>query len=144
MSLAIGFVCLLIPYLTIDEIHTKVPEIGEAAKLVKDVGYAGVDIHALHWGHLIDSFALSFMNHRDDEYGGSLENRLRITKEIREEISQGASDPKDRLAALTDAVPAIVMAIMLPNARRLTRMFDLPRGVSCIAAPLLAWSPRTS
>lgn len=74
--------------LTIDEIHTKVREMGEAAKLVKDAGYAGVDIHALHWGHLIDSFALSCMNHRDDEYGGSLENRLRITKEIREEIAK--------------------------------------------------------
>lgn len=74
--------------LTIDEIHTKVREMGEAAKLVKDAGYAGIDIHALHWGHLIDSFALAYMNHRDDEYGGSLENRLRVCKEIREEIAK--------------------------------------------------------
>ncbi len=68
--------------LTIEEIHTKIQEMGEASKLVKQAGYAGIDIHALHWGHLIDSFALSFMNHRKDEYGGTLENRLRITKEI--------------------------------------------------------------
>jgi len=74
--------------LTVEEIHTKVREMGEAAKLVKDAGYAGIDIHALHWGHLIDSFALACMNHRDDEYGGSLENRLRICKEIREAIAE--------------------------------------------------------
>lgn len=72
--------------LTIDEIHTKVEEMGRAAKLCKEAGFAGVDIHALHWGHLLDSFALAFMNHREDEYGGSLENRLRIAKEIVEAI----------------------------------------------------------
>ena len=74
--------------LTVEEIHTKVREMGEAAKLVRDAGFAGVDIHALHWGHLLDSFALSFMNHREDAYGGSLENRLRVCQEIREAIAE--------------------------------------------------------
>ena len=72
--------------LTIEEIHTKISEMGKAAKLVKEAGFAGVDIHALHWGHLLDSFALAFMNHREDEYGGSLGNRLRLAKEIVEAI----------------------------------------------------------
>ena len=72
--------------LTEDEIHLKVEEIGKAAKLVKDAGFAGVDIHAMHWGHLLDSFALAFMNHREDKYGGTLENRIRIAKEILETI----------------------------------------------------------
>lgn len=44
--------------LTVEEIQTKVREMGKAAKLVKDAGFAGVDIHAIHWGHLLDSFAL--------------------------------------------------------------------------------------
>lgn len=78
--------------LTVDEIHTKVAEMGRAAKLVKDAGFAGVDIHALHWGHLLDSFALSLMNHREDEYGGSLENRIRIAKEIVEAIKRECGD----------------------------------------------------
>ncbi len=72
--------------LTIEEIRTKVSEMGKAAKLCKDAGFAGVDIHAMHWGHLLDSFALAFMNHREDEYGGSLENRIRVAKEIVEAI----------------------------------------------------------
>ena len=39
-------------------------------------------------GYLIDQFAIAFFNHRTDEYGGSLENRLRFAKEIREEIAK--------------------------------------------------------
>ena len=74
--------------LTAEEIHTKVAEMGKAAKLCQEAGFAGVDIHAMHWGHLLDSFALAFMNHREDEYGGSLEGRLRIAKEIVEAIKK--------------------------------------------------------
>ena len=74
--------------LTVEEIHTKVEEMGRAAKLCKDAGFAGVDIHAMHWGHLLDSFALAFMNHREDEYGGSLANRIRVAKDIVEAIKR--------------------------------------------------------
>ncbi|MDO5297146.1 MAG: FAD-dependent oxidoreductase [bacterium] len=77
-----------VPELTAAEIHTKVEEMAQAAKLVREAGYAGIDIHALHWGHLLDSFALAFMNHRQDEYGGSLENRLRLCREIAEAIKK--------------------------------------------------------
>ena len=40
----------------------------------------------MHWGYLLDQFALSFMNHRTDEYGGALENRLRCAREIVEGV----------------------------------------------------------
>lgn len=79
---ALGNPAVTTQALTVEGIHTKVQEMGKAAKLCKEAGFAGVDIHAMHWGHLLDSFALAFMNHRQDEYGGSLENRLRIAKEI--------------------------------------------------------------
>lgn len=78
--------------LTVEEIHHKVDCMGRAARLSQEAGFAGVDIHAMHWGHLLDSFALSFMNHRNDKYGGSLENRLRVAKEIVEAI-KGACGP---------------------------------------------------
>ncbi|MGN1022679.1 MAG: FAD-dependent oxidoreductase [Lachnospiraceae bacterium] len=84
---ALGNPSLTTQELTKEEIHEKVRAIGQAALLAKEAGFAGVEIHALHWGHLLDEFALSFMNHRTDEYGGSLENRLRICREIREEIA---------------------------------------------------------
>lgn len=51
-------------------------------------GFDGVQIHAVHEGYLLDQFAISMFNHREDEYGGSLENRLRFAKEVVEEIKK--------------------------------------------------------
>lgn len=85
---SLGNSAVITQELTIEEIHTKVEAMGQAAKLCKQAGFVGVDIHAMHWGHLLDSFALSFMNHREDEYGGSLENRTRIAKEIVEAVKK--------------------------------------------------------
>lgn len=64
------------------EIAEKVESVIKLASFVKSCGYSGVEIHALHWGYLLDEFAMSITNHRTDEYGGCLENRLRMTREI--------------------------------------------------------------
>lgn len=72
--------------LTVDEIHKIVKSFGDAAVNAKRGGFDGCQIHAVHEGYLIDQFAISLFNHRTDEYGGSLENRLRFAKEIVEEI----------------------------------------------------------
>lgn len=72
--------------MTREEIKLYVKNFGEGAKLAQDAGADGVEIHAVHEGYLLDQFAISFFNRRTDEYGGSLDNRLRIIKEIVEEI----------------------------------------------------------
>lgn len=74
--------------LTVEEIHGIVKSFGKGAYNAKRAGFDGIEIHAVHEGYLIDQFAISFFNHRTDEYGGSLENRLRFAKEIREEIAK--------------------------------------------------------
>ena len=71
-----------------EEIHKIVKSFGKGAYNAKRAGFDGVEIHAVHEGYLIDQFAISFFNHRTDEYGGSLENRLRFAREIREEIAK--------------------------------------------------------
>lgn len=76
------------PELTKDQIKSKIDSVIEAAKIAKDSGFSGIEVHSIHWGYLLDQFALSMMNHRTDEYGGSLENRLRAAKEILEGIKQ--------------------------------------------------------
>lgn len=78
--------------ITVDEIHTIVKQFGEAAFHAKRAGFDGVQIHAVHEGYLIDQFAISMFNQRTDEYGGSLENRLRFAKEIVEEIKKTCGD----------------------------------------------------
>lgn len=74
--------------LTVAEIKTIVKAFGDGAYNAKRAGFDGCQIHAVHEGYLIDQFAISLFNHRRDEYGGSLENRLRFAKEIVEEIKK--------------------------------------------------------
>ncbi len=68
--------------LTVEEIHEYVDAFAECAKLLKDAGVDGVEIHAVHEGYLLDQFTLKYVNHRSDEYGGSRENRYRFAVEI--------------------------------------------------------------
>ena len=72
--------------LTVEEIKKKISYMAQTAALLKNAGYDGVEVHALHWGYLIDQFAMAISNQRTDEYGGSLENRVRVCKEIVEAI----------------------------------------------------------
>ena len=74
------------PELTKEQIKQKIADIIEGAEVAKECGYDGVEIHAMHWGYLLDQMAMAFFNRRTDEYGGSLENRLRCAREIVEGI----------------------------------------------------------
>ncbi|MEM8695205.1 MAG: NADH:flavin oxidoreductase/NADH oxidase family protein [Pseudomonadota bacterium] len=63
--------------LTIPEIADIRGRFAIAARVVKDAGFTGVQIHAAH-GYLLSSFLSPRANRRDDGYGGSLENRARF------------------------------------------------------------------
>ncbi|MBI2891341.1 MAG: NADH:flavin oxidoreductase [Nitrospirae bacterium] len=67
--------------LTRDEIKEVIVSFGEAARRAQEAGLDGVQIHAAH-GYLVSSFISRRTNKRTDEYGGSLENRLRVLDEI--------------------------------------------------------------
>ncbi|KHJ86621.1 oxidoreductase, FAD/FMN-binding protein [Oesophagostomum dentatum] len=58
-----------------------------AAKMARDTGFDGAQIHAAH-GYLLSQFLSLTTNKRTDEYGGSLENRFRIIREIFEAIRE--------------------------------------------------------
>ena len=70
------------PALTRDQIKQKIDQMIATAVFLQSCGFPGIEVHAMHWGYLLDQFAMSFMNHRTDEYGGDLENRLRCAREI--------------------------------------------------------------
>lgn len=74
--------------LTRDEIKTIVKAFGKTALLCKEAGIDGIELHAVHEGYLLDQFSMSCTNSRTDEYGGSLENRLRFCCEIIKEIHE--------------------------------------------------------
>jgi 2,4-dienoyl-CoA reductase-like NADH-dependent reductase (Old Yellow Enzyme family)/NADPH-dependent 2,4-dienoyl-CoA reductase/sulfur reductase-like enzyme len=66
--------------LTVEQIAAIVKSYGEAAALAKRAGFQMVMVHGGH-GWLLNQFLSPFFNHRDDEYGGSLENRVRFARE---------------------------------------------------------------
>jgi len=78
--------------LTVEEIHDLVDAFGKSALLCKRAGIDGVEIHAIHEGYLLDQFTISSTNHRQDEYGGSLENRFRFITEVIKEIKKTCGD----------------------------------------------------
>lgn len=80
---------LLCHPLTVDEIHEYVAGYEQAAYRAKCAGYDIIEVHA-HCGYLIDQFMSPLWNHREDEYGGSDENRARFAIEILEAIKRGA------------------------------------------------------
>lgn len=71
---------------TVDEIRQMVYAFGETARLCKEAGVDGVEVHAVHEGYLLDQFTLKYTNRRKDEYGGSFENRYRFPVEVVREI----------------------------------------------------------
>ena len=75
---------------TVEEIQEMVWHFGATAKKLREAGVDGVEIHAVHEGYNLDQFAIANMNFRNDQYGGSLENRLRFATEIVQSIKQQA------------------------------------------------------
>ena len=67
--------------LTKEQIRELVREFAEAAARVKKAGYDAVEIHSAH-AYLLNQFYSPITNLRTDEYGGSLDNRLRIHREV--------------------------------------------------------------
>ncbi|WP_343312528.1 alkene reductase [Brucella sp. BE17] len=88
---------------------SELPEIiATYAKAAKDAvevaGFDGVEIHAAN-GYLIDQFLRSGCNHRSDEYGGSIENRVRFLGEVVEAVTKAVDGSKVgiRLSPVTPA-----------------------------------------
>lgn len=67
--------------LSTEEVHEVVEAFVEGARRAQRAGFHGVELHGAH-GYLICQFLSSELNHRTDEYGGSLENRSRVLFEI--------------------------------------------------------------
>ena len=79
---------IIVPEMTKEQIHEIIEAFAKTAKLCKDAGVDGVEVHAVHEGYLLDQFAIEFFNKRTDEYGGSFENRYRFAAEVVKAIKE--------------------------------------------------------
>lgn len=71
--------------MTKEDIKTVIKAFKEGARRALSAGFDAIEIHAAH-GYLINEFLSPLSNKRNDEYGGSLENRTRFLKEIIREV----------------------------------------------------------
>lgn len=72
-----------------DEIKKIAGYFGDAVRVARDAGFDCVEVHAGH-GYLISQFLSPYTNHRRDEYGGSLKQRMRFMQECMEQVMEAA------------------------------------------------------
>ena len=77
--------------LTEAEIWDIIKRFGTAARICKEAGFEGVQLHGAH-GYLISQFLSPLSNIRTDQWGGSIENRMRFLLEIYKEVRQQTGD----------------------------------------------------
>ena len=77
--------------LKVAEIDDLVEDFGHAVNLAREAGFDCVEIHAGH-GYLISQFLSPYTNHRHDEYGGSLDNRMRLMRRVITRVMEAAGD----------------------------------------------------
>ncbi|WP_417870337.1 NADH-dependent flavin oxidoreductase [Vibrio furnissii] len=82
--------------LTEAEIFELIHDFGQATRRAIDAGFDGIELHGAH-GFLIQNFLSPLFNQRQDQWGGSLENRMRfpleVVREVRRVIDEHASRP---------------------------------------------------
>jgi 2,4-dienoyl-CoA reductase-like NADH-dependent reductase (Old Yellow Enzyme family) len=91
--------------MTTDDIDYLVKTYHDAAKLMKEVGFEAVEIHFSH-GYGLSQFISPKTNHRTDEYGGSLANRMRLPLRVLEAVRDavGSDFPIMGKMGMTDGV----------------------------------------
>ena len=100
-----SFVATSVPRaLLLEEIPGIVADYRKAARNAMEAGFDGIEVHAAN-GYLIDQFLRADSNHRSDIYGGSIENRARLLKEVMNAVCEeiGAGRCGIRISPVTPA-----------------------------------------
>lgn len=112
--------------LTLDEIPGIIEDYRQAARNALDAGFDGVEIHAAN-GYLIQQFLSDSSNQRTDQYGGSINNRLRFALEVTQAITSeiGAHRTGIRLSPVSPSNKAMDSSptdVYFPLVRELSRL----------------------
>jgi mycofactocin system FadH/OYE family oxidoreductase 2 len=95
---------------------------GRSAELTREGGFDGTEVHISH-SYLLHQFLSPLYNKREDEYGGSFENRLRFAREVIEEVRRrsGSDWVVGVRISLTDFIPG---ALDIDDAVRVARALE--------------------
>ena len=132
-----------------EEIPTYVGYFAQAARRAKEAGFDGLEIPFSH-GYLIHQFLSPLTNHRDDEYGGPLENRLRFGLEVLAAVREavGADFPiLVRMNALDHVPGGLTLWDAIPIAQALEAVgvdgLSVTSGTMCESVPFCLYPAGT-
>lgn len=129
--------------LSVKEIKQITYDFREAARRAKEAGFDAIEIHGAH-GYLISEFLSPLSNKREDEYGGSIENRARFLKEILQEIKTVWPEDKPillRVSAsdyISGGMDVNQMASIIKEIRPLIDILNVSSG-GVVHAPIKAY-----
>ena len=129
-----------------EDIATVADQFAAATVRAREAGVDAVELHGGH-GYLIDAFLSPTINTRDDEYGGSVENRARFLVEIMAEIRRQVGDDYPvwvRLNSTEVGIDGIVLDDALYNARQAAAAGADAIHVSAYHDPGIATGPTDS
>jgi len=106
--------------LTVDEIQNLPAEFARTARLAREAGFGGVQVHAAH-GFLLSQFLSPLFNKRSDSYGGAIVNRMRVLLETIE-------------AARAAVGPEFPIAVKLNSSDQLEGGFEEDDALEVVAA----------
>ncbi len=102
-----------------EEIAMLISAWGDAAVRAREAGLDAIELHGAH-GYLISQFFSPYTNHRQDEWGGSLENRMRFALEVYREVRRRVGDDFP-ITYRMSAVEGLAGGITLEDSQALSR-----------------------
>ena len=107
--------------------HSEIEEVardfGRAVRTARDAGFDSVEVHAGH-GYLISQFLSPYTNHRRDEYGGSLENRMRFMRMCLDEAVGAARSCGMAITAKHNMYDGFKGGIEIPESIEIARVIE--------------------
>ena len=106
-----------------DEILQVAKDFGKAVHTAADAGFDSVEMHAGH-GYLISQFLSPYTNHRRDEYGGSLENRMRFMRMCLEETMEAAAQRNLAVLVKHNMYDGFKSGIQIPESLEIAKTIE--------------------
>lgn len=105
------------------EIVQVAEDFGRAVHTAGEAGFDSVEMHAGH-GYLISQFLSPYTNHRRDEYGGSLDNRMRFMRMCLEEVMEAAAQRRMAVLVKHNMYDGFPSGIQIPESIEIARTIE--------------------
>ena len=106
-----------------DEIRQVASDFGRAIHTAHEAGFDCVEVHAGH-GYLISQFLSPYTNHRRDEFGGSLDNRMRFMRMCMDEVMEAAAKTGTSILVKHNMEAGFKSGIQIPESIEIAKVIE--------------------